>query len=315
MVCRQNTRLLLEMSFYRNRFKLKTVDRDLHGILKIMGFDDDSRGIINRYIKVEGAWDPHLKNSRNFILDCVKNRKYENVAVYGSGWLLDLPLEQLSDLCDHVWLYDLVHPRQILHKIKKFKNVTPVTADVSGVLKDVYEFVRSHAERNSGSHAERNSGSHAERIDPSHPERSRRVFGTKYASTPLSMTPVTPLKVTNETPQPDFSISLNLLSQIGDLVTGYLSRHVSLSETEAEDMTAALQESHLELLKKQPSCLITDVKEVLYDKDDKPCGTKQLIKCSLPAGIRSATWQWDFDPLAEYNPGYITRSEVIALEL
>jgi hypothetical protein len=263
------------------------VDRDLHGILKKMGFADDSLGIINRYIKVDGAWDPHLSNSRNFILDCVRDRKYENVAVYGSGWLLDLPLEQLSELCDHVWLYDLVHPRQILHKIKKYKNVTAVTADVSGVLKDVYDFVR-------------------------HPERSRRVFGDKNASTPLSMTPGTPLSMTA---QPDFAISLNLLSQIGDLVTGYLSCHVSLSEPEVENMTAALQESHLQLLMKQPSCLITDVKEVLYDKDDKPCGTKQLIKCSLPVGIRSATWQWYFDPLAEYNPGYITRSEVIALEL
>lgn len=271
------------MSFYRNRFKLIAVDKDLGVILKKMGFTDDSRGIINRYIKVDGAWDPHLENSRNFILDCVRDRNYKDVAVYGSGWHLDLPLEQLSRLCNHVWLYDLVHPRQILHKIKKFKNVTSVTADVSGVLKDVYEFVRSHR---------------------SHAERSRNIFRPEYPSTPFGVTV-----------PPHFAISLNLLSQIGDLVTGYLSHHVSLSEPEADDLAATLQESHLKLMMQQPSCLITDVREVWYDRDDKPCKTKQLIKCSLPVGKRSATWQWDFDPLAEYNPGFVTRSEVIALEL
>ncbi len=44
-------------------------------------------------------------------------------------------------------------------------------------------------------------------------------------------------------------------------------------------------------------------------------GTRELIKCPLPAGTNFREWEWQFDPLKEYNPGFITVSKVVALEV
>jgi hypothetical protein len=84
-------------------------------ILRKMGYKADNRGIMDRFIQMNGAWEGHLQNTRAFILKCVTGRSIENLAVYGSGWCLDLPLDELSEIADNIQLYDLASAPVIQH--------------------------------------------------------------------------------------------------------------------------------------------------------------------------------------------------------
>jgi hypothetical protein len=254
---------------------------DLSKILRITGFESDSRGIMNRYIGVDGAWDIHLSNCRKYITGFLRERKIRNLAVYGSGWLLDFPLEEASELAEHIWLYDLVHPAQILHKIKKFRNVTTVKADITGgTLAAVFEAVQLY---------------HKTGFKPDIPALCNRTFdpGMQY----------------------DGAVSLNILSQIGDLLTDYISQNIKLTPDEKDNIHQVLQQNHLKLLSTQPSCLITDTQEMTSDDQGRLTGTRQLIKCPLPGGTNICEWEWQFDPLKEYNPGFVTVSKVVGIEV
>jgi hypothetical protein len=254
---------------------------DLSKILRITGFESDSRGIMNRYIGVDGAWDVHLNNCRKYISGFLKERKIRDLAVYGSGWLLDFPLEEASSLAEHVWLFDLVHPVQILHKLKKFRNVTAVKADITGgTLAAVFEAMQLY---------------HRTGFKPDIPALCTRTF--------------------NPGTNCDAAVSLNILSQIGDLLCDYISQSIDLTEGEKDTIHYTLQQNHLKLLSKQPSCLVTDTREMTLDAAGRLTGTRELIKCPLPAGTNFREWEWQFDPLKEYNPGFITVSKVVALEV
>jgi hypothetical protein len=80
--------------------------------MRKLGFRDESQGLMDRYINADGAWDNHLERTRNFIARVVKDRKFDNLAVLGSGWLLDVLIDLLSGIAGHVWLYGC----RILHR-------------------------------------------------------------------------------------------------------------------------------------------------------------------------------------------------------
>lgn len=77
-----------------------------------MGFIQDQNGIIRRFKREKQNWDDHMTQSKSFILKSAKNKENlpDNLsakqadkagvtcAVLGSGWLLDLPLDELSEM-------------------------------------------------------------------------------------------------------------------------------------------------------------------------------------------------------------------------
>jgi hypothetical protein len=250
-------------------------------ILRRMRYKADSQGIIDRYISVSGAWDGHLQHTKDFILKSVSGKKIENLAVLGSGWLLDLPLDELSTMTRHVWLYDAIHPRQVIHRLQRYANVTAVVADITGgALIGAYQAVREY-----------------------------RKHGAKTA--PEQLCNVT----FRSDVQPDYIISLNILSQLGEIILNYLKRHVPYTPGEFDKITCLLQQSHLQLLQPGKSCLITDVKEYAYDNDDQLIETTEIIKCPLPSAVHTESWEWQFDPLKEYKPRNKTVSKIVAYEL
>jgi hypothetical protein len=250
-------------------------------ILRRMGYSADSQGIMNRYINVQGAWDAHLSNTRNFILKTVKAKSIENLAVLGSGWLLDLPVEELSSSVKHLWLFDIVHPSQVIHKLKKYGNVTFKTVDITGgVLSAAYE--AAYAYKQTG-------------IIPGIEPMCNRKFQWPKVF--------------------DYTISLNILSQVGELVTNYLSERIPYTEAEISKISSLLQQSHLNLLTPGKACLITDIKEKGLDADDHPVFSRNLIHCAFSVPANAASWSWLFDPLKEYNAGLKTISDVVAFEL
>ena len=65
-------------------------------MVRKMGYISDQEGIMKRYLNEQDKWEFHLQNTRQFILDSFKDVQIRNLAIFGSGWLLDLPLEELS---------------------------------------------------------------------------------------------------------------------------------------------------------------------------------------------------------------------------
>ena len=249
-------------------------------ILRRMGFKADSQGIIDRYINVNGAWDDHLNHARSFILNALAGKPIRDLAVYGSGWLLDLPLDELSAMADRVWLYDVFHPPQVLHRIQKFSNVSAVAADITGgTLMAAYEAVKVNKKR-----------------------------GIKSLPEELCNMTFEPVV------KPDFAISINILSQIGELITDYLQKHMPYSMDETDRMVCLLQQSHLKLLPPGASLLITDTEELSFDSEDQLIISKSLIRCSLPYTAPAEVWEWQFDPLMEYRSGVKTVFRVMAFK-
>jgi hypothetical protein len=69
-----------------------------------MGFIKDQEGIMNRYLRESSQWKKHLEKTRNFISGSFSHTEAETVAVLGSGWLLDVPLDHLVQRFRHVYL-------------------------------------------------------------------------------------------------------------------------------------------------------------------------------------------------------------------
>lgn len=105
-------------------------------IIQQMGYESDQDGIIRRYSNEKLGWDVHLTNTKNFIIQSAKNKNKEIVVVYGSGWLLDLPIDFLANTFKRVILVDIRHPAQVIKLTEKYKNVELVIADITGGLID-----------------------------------------------------------------------------------------------------------------------------------------------------------------------------------
>jgi|WetSurMetagenome_2_1015567.scaffolds.fasta_scaffold75291_3 hypothetical protein len=249
-------------------------------IIRRMGFQAECQGLIDRYIQVEGAWDDHLSRTREFICNAVAGKNFDNLAVLGSGWLLDLPLDELVDISGHVWLYDVVHPAQIIHKLRKYKHVTPISGDITGGCI----------------------------VNAWHAVKQYKRTGVK----------VSPELLCNRTFQPevvhDMIISLNLMSQIGVMINSYLQRHIPYGRDELERINCILQQAHLDLLLRGRSCLVTDIREINVGFSSGLEETSELLCVTLPNVPDAQTWEWQFDPGGNYKPGKKTRMQVVAME-
>ncbi|UCG26969.1 MAG: hypothetical protein JSV24_08305, partial [Bacteroidales bacterium] len=108
-----------------------------------MNYLSDLEGIMNRYLKEGRNWNPHLENTRDFILECIRSCRCKTVTILGSGWLLDVPSDELNDLCDKIIFVDIYHPPQIRHRMKKYQKTEFVTRDITGgTVKEVYNLVQ-----------------------------------------------------------------------------------------------------------------------------------------------------------------------------
>ncbi|MFW6227173.1 MAG: hypothetical protein ACOC31_03630 [Bacteroidota bacterium] len=99
-------------------------------VLRRMGFMTDQQGIINRYRRDKEGWDFHLRRTRSFILDCLPSA-VERIVVLGSGWGLDLPLDELAEASKELILIDITHPMMMRRKARRFDHVRLVDMDLT----------------------------------------------------------------------------------------------------------------------------------------------------------------------------------------
>lgn len=94
-------------------------------------------GIYARYTRESSGWQSHLSNSKARILSFVSRYKPRSITILGSGWLLDVPIDELSKHCDRIILIDCFHPRQAQATARRFNNVELLHCDVTGGLERI----------------------------------------------------------------------------------------------------------------------------------------------------------------------------------
>ena len=225
-----------------------------------MGFYRYQAGLIHRHYNQEGGWDEHLRRCREYILKAVKSFKPENVTILGSGWLLDLPLVELTELVKRVILVDIVHPSEVISQAGSLKSTDIREEDVTGgLINEVWSKTRRYS-------------------------FLRRMRDLTEITVPLY--------------KPDFDpgmvISLNILTQLENLPVEYLKKKSRAGEDQFSALRKEIQTKHIEFLKGHRSVLITDVQEVQNIKTGKTIVIPTL-RTDIPAGDSKEEWTWDFD--------------------
>jgi len=250
-------------------------------ILREMQIISDQQGIMERYLAEAEGWKEHLTRTRNYILESVSRIKPGSVLVCGSGWLLDLPLEELSAACREVYLADIHHPVQIRRKIERLSNCRLMSIDLTGgAIQGAYYFVKQY-----------------------------RKTGTRQALSAI------PVSVPTLPINPDLIISLNLLNQMDILLVDYIQLYLKLEEKECADFRMRIQRSHLDFLATARACLISDTEERFINREGQEIESKKLIYAGFPEGSRQESWIWRFDESGNYKRGMKTHMFVQAVEL
>lgn len=103
-----------------------------------VGYLQGQLGIKVRHRQCRKTWGPHLEHTKSAILSaatqCSQRRK---CVILGSGRLLDVPLQQLSQMFQRVVLVDAVHPLSAYAAAAWFRNVQLIRADVTGTAEEL----------------------------------------------------------------------------------------------------------------------------------------------------------------------------------
>ena len=249
-------------------------------ILRRMKYTSDQQGIMKRYLAEGDNWEPHLERTREFIVSCLEKSKAGSVCVLGSGWLLDVPFEFLCDHFKEIYLVDIVHPRQIAHKIKGIKNVQLISADITGgAIEGAYKLVKNFRKTGEGS-----------------------ILDIACQASLAGI-------------RADYVISLNILNQLDILLVDFITRFMKVSEEDIDILRKRIQQQHLDLLKPGHACLISDIEERVLNRENSIISSKRLLYAELPEEIHREEWTWTFDARGEYNPKHRTEMMVRAIRI
>lgn len=247
--------------------------------IKKMGYVRDQEGIMNRYLREQSNWENHLTRTRRFIQTSFHNDALKSVAVLGSGWLLDVPLDDLRRRFDTVFLVDIHHPPQIRRKVRDLDHAELVTADLSGgAIEQVWDMIKKK----------------------------------KSGLSPPGLDEII-LKPPLRDLQTDAFVSVNLLNQLDILLCDYLKKTDYFQQETLNAFRSRVQSFHLDWITGKPGCLITDILEVNLDRKGRET-SKSLLFTTLPSGFRSEQWDWEFDSQKTYRSGSRTSMEVRAVE-
>jgi hypothetical protein len=238
-----------------------------------MGYYAYQNGLIYNHLNQEGGWDSHLANCRNFINRVLEYYKPVKVTVLGSGWLLDLPLAEMLENTEKIYLVDIVHPPEVIKQAGNLQNVTIVEQDITGgLIEEVWNKTREFS-----------------------------LF-IKLKSLKLLTIPEVTLDF-----DPGFVISLNILTQLESQLLDCLKKRSVVGEEEFMLFRKGIQEKHIDFLNKHRSVIITDYAEVVTKRSGEITTIPSLL-AELPKGQFSEEWTWDFDMKGREN--YNSRSVI-----
>ena len=103
-----------------------------------MGYLDEAIAMRRRFRRNRTAWQPHLDNSRRFVLSAAEQcRNKSKVVILGSGLLLDVPLAELATMFQEVVLMDIVCLPEVRRQINRHDNIRFVEHDVTNVAQSL----------------------------------------------------------------------------------------------------------------------------------------------------------------------------------
>ncbi|MDM7946139.1 MAG: hypothetical protein QUV20_07370 [Oceanibaculum nanhaiense] len=100
----------------------------------LAAYHAEGRGILYRYRRHRGAWQPHLEAAKQVIREAMAACPgRQSVAVLGSGALLDVPLGELLAAFRRVVLVDVAHPWRVRLRAALSPRVALLDADLTGI--------------------------------------------------------------------------------------------------------------------------------------------------------------------------------------
>jgi hypothetical protein len=249
-------------------------------ILKKMNFLTDQSDIIDKYINESESWTNHLENTKKAILAGAAKTNKNSCAILGSGWLLDVPLDELSQQYKEVYLFDIVHPSQILHKLKKYSNVVAIELDITGgAIRQVYDSVQLYK-----NYKEKKAIS------------SYNITGFQYPK------------------EFDYVASVNILSQLDQMLLNYIRKYNIYNEEDLLLFRKILQEKHIQSLPHNKTTLISDFEETIVNENGQLKKKNNILSIDISLYPILAEWEWQFDQSNLY-PGENIIFRVRAVEI
>ncbi|PIE84724.1 MAG: hypothetical protein CSA07_01295 [Bacteroidia bacterium] len=230
------------------------------------------RGIARRYAANREGWDAHRARTKGEILRFVEEEGLGELAVLGSGCLLDVPMDELRERGVSLRLYDYAHPPQIIQRYADAPDVHFETVDMTGGVMGVFA--------------------------PGAPSPIRVVDYISGLHPPdLGLKPTCGV------------VSVNLLSQLPyPLIERYGQALPPADMLRAREL---LQQSHLDLLRRQGrAMLITDVEELHYGLASGE-ELERVPTVYTPPGLDSE-WVWPFDGDGSYAHGRRVNLRVVS---
>ena len=229
-------------------------------ILHKMGYYNYQQGLIYRHLNQGKGWISHEEHCRKFIIKALDFYKPEKVTVYGSGWLLDLPLTEMAERVSRISLVDIIHPPEVITQTKGFKNIQIIEEDVTGgLIEEVWK------------------------------KAGNRTFVNRLSSLKgISVCEYQPVD------DPGLAISLNILTQLESLPEKLLRKKSRVNEECLKNFRKEIQQKHIRFLEKHNTVLISDMTEI-FMKEGGESVQNDTILAELPAGKVREEWIWDFD--------------------
>jgi hypothetical protein len=244
--------------------------------VRSMGYLHEAIGIRSRYRRVREHWQPHIDRCHALILRAMSRCSTRRKAiVLGGGLLHDVPLQELSANFREVLLVDIVHPFFSRWTTRKYKNVRRVAADVTKSVEALW-----------------------------------RVSDEPDLAIPTSH----PTFMLDEE-EVDFTISINLLSQLPCMPMTYLSRQRAHSPQAIDAYARNVIGAHMCYLDRLPGkvVLITDIERLKIDPMRRVVERKDLL-FGLKLPKPGEEWEWRLAPCPEADPRHDYFRRVVGIE-
>jgi hypothetical protein len=225
-----------------------------------MGYYNYQQGLIYRHLNQDKGWISHEEHCRKFIIKALDFYKPRKVTVYGSGWLLDLPVAEMIERVECISLVDIIHPPEVITQTAGFKNIQIVEDDVTGgLIEEVWK------------------------------KAGNRTFINRLSSlNGISVSEYQPVD------DPGLAISLNILTQLESLPEKLLRKKSRVNEESFLNFRKEIQQQHIRFLEKHNSVIISDLAEI-YMKEGGESIQNDTVLAELPTGKIREEWIWDFD--------------------
>lgn len=240
-------------------------------IARKFGYLKESIAIPARHKRCKEAWQPHLQQSKEAISSAAAQCLHKKtVLILGSGHLLDVPLDYLSQNFKEVILVDIVQPRSVQRMIQSYPNVTLEEWDVTETANILLKPALSNEE-------------------------------ILLQNTPQRFL---------DNADIDFVVSLNLLSQIPIPFSKHLlalnileSRIAIYCQQLVENHLAYIKKFNATY------CIISDLKHFTYNRSGKEIDAYDaLYGIAMP--LPQESWLWHMAPFGELNKNYTYKNHV-----